>query len=140
MLRLQSSERGDTIVEVLIVLSILAMAFGIAFATSNHSLQEARNAQEHSAALQYMSGQIEHMRADVTDPALFAATTFCMNPTSGTLVSPWIAASCTTGAPVNYQLKVTQVSTELFRIDITWSGVGRLGNQQEQLFYKLHKE
>jgi type II secretory pathway pseudopilin PulG len=139
---LRRSESGDTIVEVLIVLSILGLAFAIAFATSNHSLQEARNAQEHSAALQYMSGQIEHMRADASDAALFAAlnTPFCMNPTTGALVNPYNATTCSTGPPVNYQLTITQTSTELFRIDVAWNGVGRLGNQQEQLFYKLHKQ
>jgi type II secretory pathway pseudopilin PulG len=59
-----AKESGDTIVEVLIVLAVLSLAFVISYATANRGLLEARNADEHSEALGYIDSQVEELRAD----------------------------------------------------------------------------
>lgn len=45
------NQRGDTIIEVLIVLAILSFAFSVSLATASKSLKQSRSAEEHSRAL-----------------------------------------------------------------------------------------
>jgi len=85
--KLRKAESGDTIVEILIVLAILGLALSIAYATANKSLQGARQAQEHSEALELVQGQIELLRtAPDNYPDIFDTTKhangFCMSGTS----------------------------------------------------------
>src|ERR1019366_6517837 len=54
---------GDTIVEVMIVLAVLSLAFAITYATANHGLIQSRNAEEHSEALGLLDSQVELLRA-----------------------------------------------------------------------------
>ena len=49
MWRLDKNQRGDTIIEVLIVLAVLGLAIGITYATANRSILNARQAQESSS-------------------------------------------------------------------------------------------
>lgn len=73
---------GDTIVEVMIVLAILSLAFAISTATANRSLGQSRNSQEHSETLSILSSQVELLRTAVTQqtsPILNQPTPFCMS-------------------------------------------------------------
>ena len=142
-------QRGDTIVEVMIALAVLAMAFSLAYATANRSLLQARNAQEHTEALQYLSGQVELLRAKTDDPALFdTSSQFCMNTTDGSIIRP-VTSSCTitpNGSGANYAITIAYTDPQTngadqdnFKLTVTWPGVGHNGVQQEQLFYKVHQ-
>jgi prepilin-type N-terminal cleavage/methylation domain-containing protein len=53
------NNRGDTIVEVMVVLAILGLALGISYATANRSLLNARQAEENAQATHYVQSQIE---------------------------------------------------------------------------------
>jgi prepilin-type N-terminal cleavage/methylation domain-containing protein len=57
--RLHKAQRGDTIIEVMIVLAVLGLAIGIAYATANRSLLNARQAQENSQATAAAQAQVE---------------------------------------------------------------------------------
>lgn len=71
------SDRGDTIVEVLICILIISSVLAGAFATTNQSLRSVRSAQERSQAIRIAETQLERLRnltlADVP------ATSFCMD-------------------------------------------------------------
>lgn len=54
-------QRGDTIVEVLIALSVLTFVMTIAFASSTRSVENVRGTQERGEALKLAQGQIEHL-------------------------------------------------------------------------------
>lgn len=157
------SQRGDTIVEVLVCLAVLGLALGVSFATANRSLQMARNAQEHSEALQYLNSQVEMVRAaasnnDLYNPALYgAAHPFCMtmpapdapgDPTPPPQpVSVAAGGSCTINE--RYELSITYdpapvatasgpINQDIFTFTVSWDGIGTLGPQKEQLRYKIH--
>ncbi|MDB5168683.1 MAG: hypothetical protein JWO41_39 [Candidatus Saccharibacteria bacterium] len=148
MRQIIKSQRGDTIVEVMIALTVLAMAFSIAYATANKALLQARNAQEHTEALQYLSGQVELIRARTDNPKVFAAGTFCMDPVTGNVIRP-VTAACTitpAGSGASYVLTIDYVDSlssgahqDHFTATVKWQGVGTFGPQQEQLFYKVHQ-
>lgn len=88
-------QRGDTIVEVMIVLAVLGFAFAISFATANHSLILARNAEEHSEALQFLQSQVEQLRdylSQSSQPGSFTA------PAWGTVPNIYSSQFCFVGA------------------------------------------
>jgi len=58
-------QAGDTIVEVLIVLAVLSLAFAISYATANRGLNQSRNAEEHSQALGVLNAQVELLRQTI---------------------------------------------------------------------------
>jgi len=94
MLINKMTTKGDTIVEVLIALAVLSLAFAISYATSNTALNNAQNAQEHALALGYLDAQLEALRyvseepgqtiissyeySGVTHPGLIGS--FCLQP------------------------------------------------------------
>lgn len=88
------TSRGDTIVEVMIALSILGLAFAISYATANHALLQARNAQEHSQALEYVDGQLELLRQAAPNPSTGVFTT---NPATGKSVTPFCLTAGASG-------------------------------------------
>lgn len=136
------SERGDTIIEVMVSLAVLALAFSISFATANKSLLAARNAQEHSEALQYLASQVELARIKATDPALYSTPgAFCFDTqagaTNGAIVSP-VNSICTIGA-IGYNVKVVDTGVQdIFMFTVDWKGVGNFATQHETIYYKIH--
>ncbi len=73
---------GDTIIEVMVVLVVLSMSFGISYATANKGLGQSLNSQEHSEAVGIMNTQLEELRvALTTHPSGFPPSPgqyFCM--------------------------------------------------------------
>lgn len=86
------NQAGDTIVEVLIVLAVLGLAFSVSYATANRGLAQSRNAEEHSEALGVLNSQVELVRTalakqvtlpvDATPPAGNTSLNFCMSSAS----------------------------------------------------------
>lgn len=66
--------RGDTIVEVLIVVAIIATVIGSAYAVANRSQKANQQVQEHTQALKIAEGQLESLK-NVSQPV--ADTKFC---------------------------------------------------------------
>jgi type II secretory pathway pseudopilin PulG len=56
------SERGDTIIEVLLAMSIIGLVLGSSYAIANRSLQIGREAQERTEALKQVETQFERLR------------------------------------------------------------------------------
>jgi Tfp pilus assembly protein PilV len=85
---------GDTIVEVLIAITIVSLILGGAYVTSHNSLDATEDAQEHASALQLAQAQIELLRAmATTGNSIFTTSTpFCIE-TNGTVKTT--VASCT---------------------------------------------
>jgi prepilin-type N-terminal cleavage/methylation domain-containing protein len=61
--KFRRQQRGDTIIEVMIVLAILGLAISISYATANRSLLNTRQAQEEAEAAEYVQSQIEGINA-----------------------------------------------------------------------------
>jgi len=87
MVRFNENQAGDTIVEVLLAIAILAAILVGAFVTANHSLIAERDAEEHSQALTIAQGQVEDLAAgnqlnsqncfDTTNPRISTGTENC---------------------------------------------------------------
>lgn len=84
---LKRNQRGDTILEVLLVIAVLSLVLTISMALSNRSSQGNRQAQERGEASKMAESQIEYLKSYITsttNPALPASgSKFCMK-TNGT--------------------------------------------------------
>lgn len=85
------SQRGDTIVEVLIAIAVVGSVLAIAYATMNRNLQTMRTNQERTEAVERARDQVEALRAFASTTAGVAQLDaqiagFCLNA-SGSLTS-----------------------------------------------------
>lgn len=145
-------ERGDTIIEVLIVLAVLGMAISISYATANRSLLNARQAQESSTASELARRQIERIRTlsgitDSTDPNYIYVTnrSFCINdannvvPIIGSPFPP--ACQFSVGGSYSYDIQSDYLGSanDNFRVTVTWDDVMGQGRDRATLEYRVHK-
>lgn len=135
------SEAGDTIVEVLIVLAVLGLSLGISYATANRSLLGARQAQEHSEALEILQGQLEQLRANAAnDPNLFDiskySSGFCYTPSFVDLtITP---GGCTMQTLYGISLKHFNGNSNAFQATASWDDVTGRGKDNVSLVYRLY--
>lgn len=160
---LKLNNQGDTIVEVMISLAVLALAFAISYSTAQATLNNVQNSQEHSMALEYMDSQMEalHYVANETVPPVvqMTRTAFCLvpqnvpgggaqiQPEDFTMANPGENPSNWTGSAVNckqsqgsynYYEAILPTSPNNYTVTIWWNGIGDLGKQSEQLSYRVY--
>lgn len=127
--------RGDTIVEVLIVVAVLGMAFTLASVTANRGLAQSRNAQEHSQALGIITSQMELLRKAVSDQTALPAIPFCMNGTTPTTV----LSTCKVNDLYSASISYVPSGAGYYDFRVKWQGQGNLGDQQELMTYRVHQ-
>ena len=135
------NELGDTIIEVMIVLSILGLALSISYATANRSLLNTRQAQENSTATELAQSEIESLiplaGKPSTDPNYIYGppTTFCI--VSGSVSTS--AAACS-NIDIYYNIAITRTDmvNDTFKVVITWNDVTGQGTDGVTLEYRLY--
>jgi Tfp pilus assembly protein PilV len=136
------NQSGDTIVEVLICIAVVASILAGAFVVSNRSSTAVRTSEEHAQALQYLQGQIEQLRADAQIKpfsAFGANTKFCYK-SDGTFTT-YSAANCTQATLYTLQIQAPPSAppaggTATFKASVSWDALGG-GTNHEDLFYKV---
>jgi type II secretory pathway pseudopilin PulG len=163
--RLNSS--GDTIVEVLIVLAVLSLAFAISTATATRGIQQSRTAEEHSQGLGILTTQIEQLRKAVTEEykpvfEIGVNEPFCMviNQATGKIshiafnpappdnhstvpdnTADDVLENYPGGCRSNdlYSASIVRDDSGTFVIRVRWEGIGGLGPQQELMTYRTRE-
>lgn len=141
------SERGDTVVEVLMAIAVVSLILGGAYVTANRSLQNTRDAEERSNALKMAEAQTEQLRhlASTNPSVIFGAgvpASFCISGTatvdSSTALCLVNGSGALTTTPPAYRIAITR-SGNTFTITSTWIKVG--GDQQNsvQLKYRVYQ-
>jgi prepilin-type N-terminal cleavage/methylation domain-containing protein len=144
------SQRGDTLIEVLISILVVSTVLGAAYATTTRNVQIGREAQERSNALKLAEAQLEQLKAIAkTDPDLIFATgapaSLCVNNAGAVVQSS--DSTCqvgTSGMPTVTQpvfsLAATKTGTDSHTILITctWDKFGRKGTNTLELRYRLY--
>ena len=59
MIKITSKQAGDTIIEVLLAMSVIGMVLGVAFGIANRSVRIGQEAQERTEALKIAESQLE---------------------------------------------------------------------------------
>lgn len=147
--------RGDTIVEVMVVLAVLGLALSISYATASRSLKNTRQAQENSEASSLAQSQIEALRS-MASPGnvggdIFQVGPYCINtsvvPYAVVLPLP-VPPSTPCSANPRYAVKIDYVASPLlvapakggkFTVTITWPDVTGQGNDTVTSVYRLYQ-
>jgi Tfp pilus assembly protein PilV len=135
MIRFHKNQTGDTIVEVMIAILVVSAVLGGAYVTSNHSLKNTRQAQEHAVALKYAESQLEQIKSLPTATILSLPGSFCMDGNGA--VAP--SAPCTQTDGIDYTVTVTKVASGasfIFTAGVTWPSIIS-GSDQVSLIYKV---
>lgn len=162
-------QRGDTIVEVMIVLAVLGLAIGISYSTANRSLLNARQAQENAEASKLAQTQVEMLYAQSTvvtatdtDHYIYDSTKlFCMGTGDGLVKHGFTGGSLdqTLLTQGNYPTDDSCTSQQLYRVSIryqdtdpdnptahdkftirvAWDDVLGDGQDTVTLVYRIHK-
>ena len=149
-----SRQRGDTIIEVMIVLTILGLAIGISYSTANRSLLNARQAQENSEATKLAESQIESMQSFAKDTSTAPNSTiynqtnpFCINVNSlvqltgadNTNYSNY-PSGCQVGTDAPYYISITHANdgTDTFTVKVLWDDIRGDGRDSVTLVYRIH--
>lgn len=139
--------RGDTIIEVLIAMTVASFILGGAYALTSHSLANSRQAQEHTEALQIANNKIEAIRSiHSTNPIAFETLTqqtrSCIDD-SGTVTLA--APGCPTEGTIQYEPLITYTGTSstnvngYFTINVVWPSVTGRGNDTVSQLYRIHQ-
>jgi prepilin-type N-terminal cleavage/methylation domain-containing protein len=147
--------RGDTIVEVLVVLAVLGLAIGISFATANRSLLATRAAQENSQATSYLQSQVEELRylapASSGQNIFQNGKFFCIDIATNTVITGFTGAftqaSLTNYAnyPANcvqsfYHYSIAYSPTDdTFTLRAYWDDVQGQGQDTATINYRVHQ-
>lgn len=125
------TERGDTIVEVLISIAIVSLILGGAFVATNRSLVSTRDAQERSDGLKLVESQLEQLKnLATTDPSKIFGTApaaYCISSSSVVVSTDNVckvnaAGSYVAGSTPQYNLSISRTGN-IFSISNTWDGV-----------------
>ncbi|HMS23371.1 MAG TPA: hypothetical protein PKB09_01005 [Candidatus Saccharibacteria bacterium] len=155
MRRLSIGQSGDTIVEVLIAVTVIGLSIGLAYGVANRSLKTARQSQERTEAVKLAEGQTEQLKAmsyrdAASDEGIFnTGQTYCLingekktssGLTIGSLDDDDLSnynADCTEGL---YHIAVVPASDNNFDIYVRWFGIGQLEKEQVKISYRLYSE
>lgn len=85
----KKQQAGDTIVEVLLAMSVIGLILGMAFGIANKSVQIGQDAQERAEALKIAESQLEVFKSEFAGSAPLQARTeanpFCLDPSTAVL-------------------------------------------------------
>lgn len=151
-------QRGDTIVEVMVVLAVLGLALSITYATATRSLMNARQAQETAEASSILQLQVEGLRnlSAVPRPApaskdIYIAAPFCIQNTGSAfqVVTPLPSPSTPCSGNSLYTISIIYCavgggscpigSYDTFIATATWPDVIGQGTDQVTLTYRAHQ-
>jgi prepilin-type N-terminal cleavage/methylation domain-containing protein len=145
------SQRGDTLVEVLIAIAIVSLILGGAFVTTNRNLQATREAQERGNAQKLVESQIEQIKNIVSSnpTSIFGAgapASFCINAAGAVVASSNAACAvnssgvATTAEPV-FRLVATRAGNT-FTVTNTWSKLTSGGGTTNtaQMKYRVYEQ
>jgi Tfp pilus assembly protein PilV len=137
------NQRGDTIVEVLLALTVLATVVGSAYAIASRSLVRAQQAQERIHGTKLAEEQIERLKYLAENrPSIFAD----LKTKDFTLNTPvWcidnsinLSNSCRTTNNL-FTYKFSAYSNNLFTINVSWDSL-RSVKDTVTMYYKVQTE
>lgn len=142
--RKRLSQAGDTIVEVIIAVSVVATILAGAFTVTTRSTRAVRDSEEHAEALQYLQQQVELLRAAASQSGTLSGSPyltsgFCLD---GSLnVNQAGKPACQVGT-VPYDVSIVAPSginangTTDFSFTATWPAIGG-GTDTVNLAYRV---
>jgi type II secretory pathway pseudopilin PulG len=140
------SQRGDTIVEVLISIAVVSLILGGAFVATSRSLNATRDSQERSDGLKLVESQLEQLKGIVADdpssvfsgaPASYCVSSNAIVNATDNACKVNAAGVYAAGSTPQYNLSISRVGNN-FTITNTWDSV--TGRQAKvEMKYRLYQ-
>lgn len=156
------TNRGDTIVEVLLAIVVVSGTLGTAFATMDRGVQGTRASQERAEALKHVESQVELLKAAGEQNASIhgLGKSFCLSIAGSFInISDSLALSGVVDAqlenddvddyasppspckvetiPGGYNLSITEDPADIFTVRARWENVSGRGKDQIEIKYRL---
>lgn len=128
---------GDTILEVLLCITVISFVLGGAFVTSNRSLNVSRQAEERGEAIKLAEGQLERIKslgAVASSPIYTVASPFCIDSSNAIVGPP--ACNATFGGAT--YIVSAQRTGNIFTVLTRWDRAGGGGQDETKISYKLY--
>jgi prepilin-type N-terminal cleavage/methylation domain-containing protein len=141
-MRRLSSNRGDTLVEVLLAIAIVSLVLSASFASARQSLLNTQRSQERAEAARYVEQQLERLKvaADNPETDLFNAGVtgpYCIDTS---LNHP--NGECSTGIDGRYKLSITRSTVSpgqyRFLVRAHWTQIGGENEEEVNNYYKIY--
>lgn len=141
-------QAGDTIVEVLIAISVISLVLVGAYISTNQNVAVTEDAQERSQATKLVETQIEYLRtAGIDGSGVSKAVGTCYttegvktyddSPPTG--VNPCIVSSSGesgyAGEPA-YTLSINQSDTDTYTVQANWDSLTSSGSNNVTMYYQ----
>lgn len=138
------NQSGDTIVEVMVSISVLALVLTATFTLSNRSFQHGIDAGERKQAVSYANEQVEFLKLASSTAGFssggkfYSSSPYCItiDTTSGLQINtnPASDAICKKNNQYNVQVQYNSTSTpKNFKITASWTSSG--GNPNKLDYY-----
>lgn len=147
-------QTGDTIIEVLIALTVIAGVIGISYASASRSSNQGQQSQERAQGLLFVQQQIEYLRSKAPELAnpnqnIFDKTKqFCLGQDNQAIVIRTDVAQCRVGVDGRYTMQifytpdiktggVEDPDNGRFTVRALWERLGG-GQDQVTIVYRLN--
>lgn len=148
---LLKNQKGDTIIEVMFALVVLATAIGVSYGVANRSLRTARTAQERTEALKVAESQAEKLKMlSDNGTALPPQSLFCIKNNSADVYNsgypgdpPSLDSDALTQYDINgcsngrYKYFVDPGATNTYTINVRWFGAGSIQKEEVKIIYRV---
>lgn len=120
---MQSKQRGDTIVEVLVAILIVSLVLAGAFAATNRGSNLSQRTDERAYAANLLEWQTELIKREGGDPgsSIYDGAPFCIQNST----TPPAPGACTINGLYNVTARLDDPANNTFYIEVNWE---RLGN------------
>ena len=146
--KLKPASRGDTIVEVLISMTILALVLGTAYGLSNHSLQAGTDAGLRDGGVSFAQQQIEYLKVEAAllNSSDFSAkykntTPYCITRSGDNFQTNTTGCNNYGGTSYSVSVNYSDPDTpDIFAINVKWPATSGPGQDQATLYYKAQSK
>lgn len=143
------NQSGDTVIEVMMAMSILAVVLTVSFVAANRSLSDGTQAANRRQALQYAEEQVELIRvaanaSDASQPGsnysdyTLNSQPFCIRttgPNAGKKVAANSGLVCSSIPSANFHAGITY-SDQTFHVSVLWENPNFKNPDQVMLYYR----
>jgi prepilin-type N-terminal cleavage/methylation domain-containing protein len=145
MFKRMKNQRGDTIVEVLIALSIISLVLAASYAITNRNVRASQDTQEHTQAQQVVQQQIERLRASSASGSL-GVPFKCITGSGSALVPSNNDAACSFSADGStgncteepcYHVEIIRNGNGVYDVSATWSSLLQGGTSKVSMVYGI---
>lgn len=140
------TQRGDTIIEVLLAMTVIGLTLGISYGIANRAVLTGQLAQERTEALKLAESQIEIMKANISSGAISQSDyEDVTRPYCVSVVTPKQPTIDGVGDPIpgvcessfyNYYILYSNTGATSYRVTVEWDTPSSVEKSKVEVVYR----